>query len=574
MKTINKLKDLYPDLINEIDMNKNKKLDIDSISVSSNKSIYWICENGHSYKMPVSKRTGNRKSKCPYCLNRRLLVGFNDLKYKYPDVALEWDYSKNEKNPEDYVYGSTFKAYWKCKECGYVWLTEIRKRTKKASKCPVCAKKEQRIKKHIGSLKKSGGITNELLIKEWDYELNESDPSQYTKGSPAKVSWICSKCGYKYKAAINNRTIGRGCPLCSNKVVVKGKNDLLTTYPNIAKEWDYSRNDITPEDVTYGHGKKVWWICPNGHSYQATVNHRTGKNGTNCPICFKGRQTSFAEQAFYYYIKKVFSDAINSYKDIFKNGMELDIYIPSLRLGIEYDGEAWHKKNRFERDSKKYKICQENNIRLLRLKEKNYEGDIYTADKIFCMDKMYQKENLYQAIFWVISDIDPKTNMWTRKNFNSYYTKLDIDLDRDENEIRNYMTELSKDSLYDLYPNIANEWDYNKNITINPKKVKSKSNIKVWWICSECGNSYKSSIISRTSGTGCPKCGIIKNTLKRSKSVNMIDLNTNEVIRTFISISEASRKMNISSGNITAVLKGKRRHTKGYRWEYVKQYDQ
>ena len=86
--------------------------------------------------------------------------------------------------------------------------------------------------------------------------------------------------------------------------------------------------------------------------------------GTNCPICFKGRQTSFAEQAFYFYIKKVYPDAINSYRDIFNNGMELDIYIPSIRLGIEYDGEAWHKESNFERELKKFQICQEHNIKL------------------------------------------------------------------------------------------------------------------------------------------------------------------------------------------------------------------
>ena len=42
--------------------------------------------------------------------------------------------------------------------------------------------------------------------------------------------------------------------------------------------------------------------------------------------------------------------------------MELDLFFPELNLGIEYDGRAWHKN--LERDLKKDKICESNNIKL------------------------------------------------------------------------------------------------------------------------------------------------------------------------------------------------------------------
>ena len=569
MKNINKLINTYPDIAREFDVIRNKDLDINTISVSSNKLVYWLCPLGHSYQTTVDQRTGKNKCGCPYCSNRRVLVGFNDLKSKFPDIVLEWDYSKNDKKPEEYVYGSSIKVYWKCKDCNHSWQTAIRNRTLKLSKCPMCVKKHTGIKRHLNSLEKSGCIINELLIKEWDYKSNIGNPSDYTKGSPSKVFWICSKCNYRYKSSINDRTNGRGCPVCANKLVVKGVNDFLTTHPNIAAEWDYEKNDLTPDQITYGYGKKVWWKCINGHSYQATVNHRTGKNGTGCPLCFKGRQTSFAEQAFYFYIKKVYPDAINSYKDIFSNGMELDIYIPSIKLGIEYDGEAWHKKNNFDRELNKYKICKSHNIKLLRLKEKRYENDIYTADRILCIENMYKKENLYQAIFFIISEISPETNMWTRKYLDDWYTKLDINLDRDELEIRKYMTSLGNKSLMVKYPDVAKEWDYEKNKNLKPDMFLPGSDFKAWWICSKCQNGYSATIYHRTNGTACPICGITKSTIKKCKPVKMIDISTNETVEVFISISEASRKTKISCGNISAVLSGKRNHTKGYKWEFV-----
>lgn len=179
------------------------------------------------------------------------------------------------------------------------------------------------------------------LIVDWDWDKNNElgyCPDKISHGSNLSVFWKCHKCGYSWQAKVSNRYNARKCPLCSNKVVVKGINDLATTHPEIAKEWDFEKNEgLTPYDVSYGCGKNVYWICPKGHRYSATVLHRTTGAGTNCPICNSGRQTSFAEQAILYYIKKYHPDAISRYKEIFDNGMELDIYIPSIHIAIEYD---------------------------------------------------------------------------------------------------------------------------------------------------------------------------------------------------------------------------------------------
>lgn len=110
-------------------------------------------------------------------------------------------------------------------------------------------------------------------------------------------------------------------------------------------------------------------------------------------------------------MKKVFPDAISRYTEIFSNGMELDIYIPSIKLGIEYDGMAWHKTDKIPREKKKYSICQENGIRLLRLMEKPPEGgNLATADEsLTIMDgPMYDKKHLVKAIRLLLDKIDPE----------------------------------------------------------------------------------------------------------------------------------------------------------------------
>lgn len=413
------------------------------------------------------------------------------------------------------------------------------------------------------------------LMDEWDLEKNKEaghDPERIGSQSNKYAFWKC-KCGYKWSAKISNRYHGRGCPCCARKIVVPGINDLATTHPELAKEWDYDRNgELKPDMVLYGTAKRVFWLCPEGHSYSATINHRSGANGTRCPICNAGRQTSFAEQAFFYYIKKVFPDAINRYTEIFSNSMELDIYIPSIKLGIEYDGEAWHKKDKRERERKKYAICKANGIRLLRIIEKTPENFDYTADETFSMpNSMYEHKYLAQGIRLLLARIDPASHFMTRRYANQVYSDVDINLDRDEHEIRAYMTKLRSGSLKELYPDIAAEWYYEFNGVVTPDKVKPGSDYKAVWLCKVCGNIYCSAVGHRTSKnpTGCPLCGVEKATAAKRKAVKMIDLETGDTIKVFKSISEASRQMHISSGNISAVCKKIRPQASGYGWEYV-----
>ena len=69
-----------------------------------------------------------------------------------------------------------------------------------------------------------------------------------------------------------------------------GVNDLATTCPEIALEWDYDKNiGCTPEGVTKGSNRIVWWKCGKGHSWKAMVNKRVSRNSM-CPYCRKGER--------------------------------------------------------------------------------------------------------------------------------------------------------------------------------------------------------------------------------------------------------------------------------------------
>ena len=65
----------------------------------------------------------------------------------------------------------------------------------------------------------------------------------------------------------------------------------LSEYPEISKEWHPTKNgDSKPDEFTYGSGKKVWWLCPKGHSYDSKILNRTSKNKSGCPHCNNDRR--------------------------------------------------------------------------------------------------------------------------------------------------------------------------------------------------------------------------------------------------------------------------------------------
>lgn len=62
------------------------------------------------------------------------------------------------------------------------------------------------------------------------------------------------------------------------------QNNLLMFSPKISDEWNYKRNDLTPDKVKPKSNKKVWWICKKGHEWETRIGDRTCK-GNNCPYC-------------------------------------------------------------------------------------------------------------------------------------------------------------------------------------------------------------------------------------------------------------------------------------------------
>ncbi len=567
---INDLETLRPDIASEWHPTLNGTLRPFQVAVRSNKKVWWQCKTGlpgHEWEETVDKRASGRG--CPFCSNRRVLPGYNDLATKEPKLAKEWDDDKNgDLKPEDFVYGSTKKVHWKCATCSFEWVATIRDR-RKGHGCWQCSEKQKQ-QSRLATYRKKNGTAAELpFIEEWYQEKNgDKTPEDYTPRSNQKVWWKCQKCGHEWEATIGNRANGRGCPCCANKVIVPGINDLATTHPDLANEWHPTNNgELKPTEVFAGSARKVWWQCPRGHSYKASLLHRS--QGTECSVCNSGRQTSFAEQAVFFYVKQICPDAENRVLGLLSDRMELDVYIPSRRLAIEYDGSFWHKEDKLERDIAKFEQCKRHGIHLIRIKEKRIAGDEQSADEILCAEKLESGKNLDVLIQVLVDRLDPESNMWTRRDPGQIHSRISIDLERDRMPIRSSFVKVLKNNLLLTNPELAMEWHPTKNGSLTPEQVSRGSNLRAWWLCSKCGYEWQAPVYRRSQGSGCSQCYRRLQKIYHPEAKPILQLTEEGIlVREWRSLSEAARNLKINSSNISTCARGQRSKAGGYVWRY------
>lgn len=126
----------HPALLKEWDYLQNE-LDPTDVTAGSHKGIWWRCPKGHCYRSaPYTRIAG---SGCPYCANRRVLPGFNDLATTDPGILKEWDAELNgELTPRMITRGSPRKVWWRC-QFGHEWRAAVYSRTReRACGCPYC----------------------------------------------------------------------------------------------------------------------------------------------------------------------------------------------------------------------------------------------------------------------------------------------------------------------------------------------------------------------------------------------------------------------------------------------------
>lgn len=475
----------YPELAAEWDFDKNTPLTPNDVHSNSRKNVFWVGKCGHKWRATIQNRVAGNG--CPICAGKTVLAGFNDLASKFPEISFQWHPSLNgDLLPDRITAHSGKKVWWICPECAETYCASVYSRTSLQTGCPVCANKI------VVAGKNDLATTHPNIAAEWNYEKNGAlKPNDLVAGANRQVWWVCSK-GHEWKASVIDRRSGRGCPECAKerrpiarqKTYLTKKGSLLENQPKIALQWHPTRNGkLSPQDVTSGSDCRVWWICEKGHEWEAVISSRTA--GRNCPYCSNEYSTSFPEQAIYYYLSQC-TQAESRYK---YSGKEIDIYLPEIKVGIEYNGRYYHK-NRKQQDTEKYSFLQAQGVRTIVV----YESDKDAAEGDVIFYKYINSD--YINLCKVIRHILRQCNL----------PEIDVDIKRDRASILDLlMLKERENSIGHKYPQLVDEWDYERNGKLTPFQISYGSKKRVHWKCRKCGYRWEAVAHSRKQ-SGCPCC--------------------------------------------------------------------
>lgn len=489
----NSLATLNPDLAREWHPTRNGALTPYDIHPGSAKKLWWKCAEGEDHEWQAVVHSRNNGKGCPICSGRQLAPS-TSLAKSLPELAREWHPIKNGSlTPNDVTSGSRRKVWWKCpKGEDHAWQATVYGRAKGLG-CPICSNQKIVLSNCLATV-------NPELAKEWHPVKNgKLTPYEVGAGSGKVVWWKCPQGDdHEWKASVARRKAESACPICRGRRVVPS-NSLAAVFPDLSKEWHQKKNKtLMPSDVRPGSTIRVWWSCTKNpkHEWKTSVKDRT--QGTGCPIC--NPQTSAPELRIYSELKTLFPSTKHRVRI---RGYEVDVFVPELSTGIEYDGQHWHK-DKIDKDKEKNEALKDE-LFLIRLREKGLPK--LASTDIVVQDRRFSKQTFNQILHTMILHRRLNSTDAIRK-VNEYLseiswkgTELFVRLQLERNHV-DYESSLSRH-----YPNLVEEWHPTKNGKLRPEQFTPGSEKKIWWKCPKgADHEWVAGIDSRTRGRGCPVC--------------------------------------------------------------------
>ena len=464
------LAEARPDLAKEGNYEKNGDLKPEDVSCGSKRKVWWVQYD----KSPVTGEVialewkasivgrAKRNYGNPIKSGYQVLKGYNDLATLRPDIASEWNYERNGNlKPDMVTCGSQRKVWWVQYKINDInnkiikleWEAVIATRIKG---CQNPFDAGQCVLKGYNDL----ATLRPDIASEWNYKRNGNlRPDMVTCGANKKVWWVQydkspitgKMVTLEWEAYVNSRAMkGETNPFKLNRKILKGYNDLATIRPDLAKEWNYEKNgDLKPDIIGCGYKKSVWWV-----QYD-----KSPVTGETMALEWKA---SVVNRAI-----KGLGNPYKTGQKVLKGYNDLSTLCPGI-------ASEWN----YERN-----------------------GDL-KPDMVTC--------GTHKKVWWIQYDKNPITGNevkfeWQSSikgrvngNGNPYKTGQKV--------LKGY------NDLSALCPDIASEWNYERNGNLKPDMVTCGTNKKVWWVQYDkspvtgevIALEWKASIVNRVKGAQNP----------------------------------------------------------------------
>lgn len=274
----------HPELAEEWDSETNG-ISPTKFSRGWRKKGVWICSNFPRHRFESSPHSRAQQNvPCPWCSDRLIEPGFNDLATKFPEIAKFWDFEANDGTPDEVHPGSAQVYQWLCPANPRHRYTRSPSDFTKRGRlgCSICSGKQCQTGEN------DCATTHPEVAKEFISSKTGNTPETVTHGSKEIALWQCPDVPHhKFEATFNAKTRERNpqrCPFCGFKQLDSGFNDLETKFPDLVGTFDLAANHpIRPREVIAGGTKKWFWKCPkDGHQWLATLSERSSRG---CGAC-------------------------------------------------------------------------------------------------------------------------------------------------------------------------------------------------------------------------------------------------------------------------------------------------
>jgi Probable Zinc-ribbon domain len=343
------------------------------------------------------------------------------------------------------------------------------------------------------------------LAAEWHRTKNgRLTPYDVTPGIHRKVWWRCPKeRSHIWEASIQQRArCGTGCPFCSGNRPSR-TTSLRARAPAVAAQWHEWRNArLTPDDVTPGSQRKVWWRCSANpqHVWHAQINAVVRSPHGGCPLCPHYRATPETS------LRALFPSIAGDWHPTANGDLRPeDVRARSARRIVWRCLSCWH----VWQTAVSHRTVRAHGCPACAGHVASWRTSLRTRFPAIA-DEWHPTANgeltpegvlpgSNRRVVWRCSR-DP-SHVWEAKP--ATRTRLGTGCPFCAGKVASRET-----SLAALHPRIAREWDRAKNAPLIPRDVRPGAEAKVWWRCSkDPSHEWRAAVYSRASGgTGCPMC--------------------------------------------------------------------
>lgn len=410
---------------------------------------------------------------CPKCFSRR-----GKGQRKSHESFME---EMEKVHPTITVLGTYTRADTKlplrCNDCGYEWESTPARLLNRRSGCPECRKK-------------AAGERDRFPYETFAKTVAENSPdieiiSEY-HGLQNPIMCRCTECGTEWRSLAGNLYRGKtSCPNCNGRH--------RRTPEEFKEELSRINSSVTVLEDFHSLNRKISCKCNRcGNIWSITPTRLL--QGQGCPMCAHSG-TSFVEQ----FLFKAFAKAlgIDNVRGRYREaiGVELDIYIPSLKVAIEPGAWAIHKR-KIRSDFKKMILCKDNGITLYSIYFLCNEGYENEGNVFF-----YKNDLATESMRGELKDL--VYTLFRKHGINRTFTEKEWREIADEahDKSRKYTTEEFAERVYER----------NKEIEIIGQYKGVNTKIKCR--CIHCGHTWNANPQNIMSGSRCPKCyGSVKKT--------------------------------------------------------------